>query len=124
MGTAESPFSEPYCAPFRHVKNAAIKDLHVGGTIYTSRKKAAGFVGESHGSLTIMDCRSSVNINSSTSGDGTHGGFVSTLSGARNTIIIDGCVFDGPLPPLPAPTTAAASSAGPYITAPSSRTRS
>ena len=95
MGTAESPFSEAYCAPFRHVKNAAIKDLHVDGTIYTSAQKAAGFVGESHGSLTIMDCRSSVNINSSTSGDGTHGGFVSTLSGARNTIIIDGCVFDG-----------------------------
>ena len=94
-GTAESPFSEAYCAPFRHVKNAAIKDLHVDGTIYTSAQKAAGFVGESHGSLTIMDCRSSVNINSSTSGDGTHGGFVSTLSGARNTIIIDGCVFDG-----------------------------
>lgn len=95
MGTAESPFSEPYCTPFRHVKNAAIKDLHVDGTIYTSAQDAAGFVGESHGSLTIMDCRSSVNINSSTSGDGTHGGFVSTLSGARNTIIIDGCVFDG-----------------------------
>ena len=95
MGTAESPFSEAYCAPFRHVKNAAIKDLHVDGTIYTSAQKAAGFVGESHGSLTIMDCRSSVNINSSKSGDGTHGGFVSTLSGARNTIIIDGCVFDG-----------------------------
>ena len=94
-GTAESPFSEAYCAPFRHVKNAAIKDLHVDGTIYISAQKAAGFVGESHGSLTIMDCRSSVNINSSTSGDGTHGGFVSTLSGARNTIIIDGCVFDG-----------------------------
>ena len=95
MGTAESPFSEPYCAPFSHVKNAAIKDLHVDGTIYTSAKKAAGFVGESHGSLTIMDCRSSVNINSSTSGDGTHGGLVSTLSGENNTIIIEGCVFDG-----------------------------
>lgn len=51
-GTEESPFAEDYCAPFRHVKNATIKNLHVAGTIYTSAKKAAGFVGESHGALT------------------------------------------------------------------------
>lgn len=85
----------PYCAPFRHVKNAVIKNLHVDGTIYTSVQKAAGFVGESHGALHITSCRSSVNILSSRSGDGTHGGFVATLSGADNNIIIDGCLFDG-----------------------------
>ena len=94
-GTAQTPFSETYCAPFRHVKNAVIKNLHVAGTIYTSVQKAAGFVGESHGALTITGSRSSININSSRSGDGTHGGFVATLSGANNTILIDGCVFDG-----------------------------
>ena len=94
-GSSESPFNENYCAPFRHVKNATIKNLHVDGTIYTSAMKAAGVVGESHGALTITGCRSSVAINSSKSGDGTHGGFVATLSGANNTIIIDGCVFDG-----------------------------
>ena len=94
-GTAQTPFSETYCAPFRHVKNAVIKNLHVDGTIYTSVQKAAGFVGESHGALTITGSRSSININSSRSGDGTHGGFVATLSGANNTILIDGCVFDG-----------------------------
>lgn len=95
MGTAESPFGEQYCAPFRHVKNATIKNLHVAGTIYTSEQMAAGFVGESHGNLTLTDCISSVNINSSKSGDGTHGGLVSTLSGKGNTVTIDGCVFDG-----------------------------
>ena len=95
MGTAESPFGEQYCAPFRHVKNATIKNLHVAGTIYTSEQMAAGFVGESHGNLTLTDCISSVNINSSKSGDGTHGGLVSTLSGTGNTVTIDGCVFDG-----------------------------
>ena len=94
-GTAESPFSEDYCAPFRHVKGATIKNLHVAGTIYTSAKKAAGIVGESHGNLTITGCRSSIAISSSVSGDGTHGGLVSTLSGAGNIIIIDGCLFDG-----------------------------
>ena len=94
-GTSESPFSEDYCAPFRHVKNATIKNLHVTGTIYTSAMKAAGVVGESHGALTITNCRSSVAINSSKSDDGTHGGFVATLSGADNTILIDRCIFDG-----------------------------
>ena len=94
-GTSESPFNENYCAPFRHVKNAIITNLHVTGTIYTSAMKAAGFVGESHGALTITGCRSSVAINSSKEGDGTHGGFVATLSGANNDILIDGCVFDG-----------------------------
>ena len=102
-GTAQSPFAgtvagnntDIYCAPFRHVKNATIKKLHVAGTIYTSAQKAAGFVGESHGALTITGCRSSVAINSSVNGDGTHGGFVATLSGSGNDILIDGCVFDG-----------------------------
>ena len=94
-GTSAEPFAEEYCAPFRHVKNAVIKNLHVDGTIYTNRKKAAGIVGESHGALTLTGCISSVNINSSIKGDGTHGGLVSTLSGSGNDITIDGCVFDG-----------------------------
>ena len=67
-GTSAEPFAEEYCAPFRHVKNATIKNLHVAGTIYTSAKKAAGFVGESHGALTLTGCISSVNINSSIKG--------------------------------------------------------
>ncbi|MBR1879187.1 MAG: hypothetical protein IJ804_00290, partial [Prevotella sp.] len=50
---------------------------------------------ESHGNLTITGCRSSIAISSSVSGDGTHGGLVSTLSGAGNIIIIEGCLFDG-----------------------------
>ena len=94
-GTSAEPFAEEYCAPFRHVKNAVIGNLHVDGTIYTSAKKAAGFVGESHGALTLTGCISSVNINSSIGNDGNHGGFVGTLSGSGNTITIDGCVFDG-----------------------------
>ena len=94
-GTAQNVFDEDLCAPFRHVKNAVIKNLHVAGNIYTSAKKAAGIVGESHGALTLTGCRSSIAINSSINGDGTHGGLVSTLSGSDNTITIEGCVFDG-----------------------------
>ena len=87
--------SENWTAPFRHVKDAVIKNLHVDGTITTSAQFAGGIVGESHRNLNITNCRSSVAINSSVSGDGTHGGLVSTLSGSGNTIIIDGCLFDG-----------------------------
>ena len=94
-GTSLEPFDENYCAPFRHVKDATIKNLHVDGTINTSAQFAGGIVGESHKDLNITNCRSSVAINSSVSGDGTHGGLVSTLSGSGNTIIIDGCLFDG-----------------------------
>ena len=94
-GTAQNVFDEDHCAPFRHVKNAVIKNLHVAGTIYTSAKKAAGIVAESHGGLTITGCISSVNITGSKSGDGTYGGFVALLSGSGNTVTIEGCVFDG-----------------------------
>ena len=94
-GTDAEPFAEEYCAPFRHVKNAVIGNLHVDGTIYTSRKKAAGIVGESLNALDLYNCRSSISIHSSVSGDGTHGGLVSTLSGSENDIYIEGCVFDG-----------------------------
>ena len=84
-------------APFSHVSNATIKNLHVAGTITTSAPFAGGIVSESHAALTLTGCVSSVAINSSKAGDGTHGGLVSTLSGANNTIIIEGCVFDGSL---------------------------
>ena len=94
-GTAQNVFDEDHCAPFRHVKNAVIKNLHVAGAIYTGRQKAGGIVAESHGGLTITNCRSSVAITGSKSGDGTYGGFVALLSGSGNTITIEGCVFDG-----------------------------
>ena len=87
--------TENNTAPFSHVKGAVIKNLHVAGTITTSAPFAGGIVSESHGALTLYNCRSSVNINSTKSGDGTHGGLVSTLSGKDNNIVIDNCVFDG-----------------------------
>ena len=94
-GSSESAFNEESCAPFRHVKNATITNLQVAGTIYTSAMRASGLVATSHGALTLAGCRSSVNINSSKSGDGTHGGLVAITTGSGNNITIDGCVFDG-----------------------------
>ena len=93
QGTSSAPFGEQYCAPFRYVKNASIQNLHVDGTITTSQKFAGGIVAGSYGSLSLTNCRSSVTINSSVSGDGTHGGLVALINGNDNTI--SACVFDG-----------------------------
>ena len=104
-GSATAPISEEYAAPFRYAGgiyidgnhySCAIKNLRVAGTIYTSAQFAAGFVGfnNTNGFITLENCRSSVIINSSVSGDGTHGGFVARRKGSY-TLYIRGCLFDG-----------------------------
>ena len=72
-----------------------IEGCTVGGTIQTSNKYAAGFIAEQNGNASITDCRSSVTIKSSVSGDGTHGGFVAAVN--PSTVNITGCLFDGKL---------------------------
>ena len=85
--------SEINCAPFRFIEDATITNLHVAGTIQTSKMNAAGIVGfVLSGTNTITNCRSSVTINSSSSGRGNHGGLVAAI--LYNTAI-EGCVFDG-----------------------------
>ena len=66
----------------------------VSGTITTSSKYACGFIGEQDAStINMTNCRSSITINSSVNGDGTHGGFVGkTQSGT--TANISGCLFN------------------------------
>ena len=84
---------EQFAAPFRYVEGAEIKNLRVAGTIKTSNKFAAGFVANTKGNTNISFCQSSVTIDSSVNGDGTHGGFVAyTMDG---TLTIMGGVFDG-----------------------------
>ncbi len=79
-------------APFRNTESGCvIKNLHVNGTINTAYKYAAGLIAQQYGTATIENCRSSVMINSSVNGDGTHGGFVAVAGGAT----MKGCVFDG-----------------------------
>lgn len=74
-----------------------ISGCTVSGTITTSSKYACGFIGEQDASTTNMtNCRSSITINSSVNGDGTHCGFVGkTQSGT--TANISGCLFNGRL---------------------------
>ena len=75
-----------------------ISGCTVTGEIATNGKYAAGILGIVQGSATIAkitDCVSSVTINSSTAGDGTHGGFVAVSYPGSTTI--EGCLFNGKL---------------------------
>ena len=82
-------------APFRFVNGATIKDLVIDGSITTSYKNAASLIGRSRGTTAITNCVSTVTINSSVEGDGTHGGYVGYIS--EGTTAIEGCIFNGKL---------------------------
>lgn len=85
-----------YTAPFRYVDGAAIKLLRTVGTVNgNSQQYASGLIGNAEGNVTITACHSSVAIDSSVSGDGTHGGFIGTINGTNGTVTFDNCLFDG-----------------------------
>ena len=75
-----------------------VSDCTVSGTIATDGKYAGGIIGIAQGSASITNCVSSVTINSSTEGDGTHGGLVAVQGNYEGkTLTIEGCVFNGKL---------------------------
>ena len=82
-------------APFAYITGATIKNLRVAGTINTGYKFAAGIAAQTDGTTNITNCQSSVTINSSRSGDGTHGGLVA--DSYTGTLNITNCLFDGKL---------------------------
>ena len=88
--------SAQYIAPFRYVGAATFKNLHVAGTIKTNSKYAGGFVGKvvTGGSAVFENCRSSVTLNTSVSGDATMGGFVGVVNSNAH-VTFRNCVFDG-----------------------------
>ena len=99
-GSDQTPFSEDYCAPFRYIEGAEIKNLTVDGTIYTKNMFAASIAGYALNNNTITNCRSSVTINSSFNGDGTHGGFVANCQNnddSETNVTFTNCAFDGKL---------------------------
>ena len=67
------------------------------GTVSTDGKYAGGMISIVQGAASVTDCRSSVTINSSTSGDGAHGGIIAALTDPNSTTTIAGTVFDGSL---------------------------
>lgn len=84
-----------YCAPFRYVKDATIRDIRVKGTIYTDRMDASGLVGLANGFLSLNQCWSSVKIDSRINGDGTHGGLISRVAKTATSITLTDALFDG-----------------------------
>ena len=86
---------EEYIAPFRHVEDATISNLHTTGTITTSRKFSSGLVAYARGTNAINNCWSSIVINSSVSGDGTHGGLVAYTEENNSYTTLNNCLFDG-----------------------------
>lgn len=82
-------------APFRYISGATIKNLNTAGTFNVVNKFVGGIVANAITSAsTIENCRSSVVIASSVSGDGTHGGLVALVSDGA-TVAINDCIFDG-----------------------------
>ena len=91
---------ESACAPFRYIRNATIKNLHVAGSITkTYNKNAGGLVGEAFGTCHISNCRSSVEITHNIEGDCSSGGFIGKLgtSSDPDDTYLDNCIFDGKL---------------------------
>ena len=85
---------ESYIAPFRYVKNATIKNLHVEGSYFASARFAAGIISVANGTTTVENCRVSISlINDYSGGDTTHGGLVAINK--KGTLNITGCIFDG-----------------------------
>ena len=87
--------TEQYTAPFRYLNGATIRNLKVNGTITTSVDRCAGLAGHCFGNNTITNCLSDITINSSKSGDGSHGGLVSMVR--TGTTTFEGCTFTGQL---------------------------
>jgi hypothetical protein len=87
--------SGEYIAPFRYVEDATISNLHTTGTITTSSKFSSGLVAYARGTNAINNCWSSVVINSSVDGDGTHGGLVAYTEENNSYTKLNNCLFDG-----------------------------
>ncbi len=67
----------------------------VNGELKTNGRYAGGFVGcVKAGAVLVNDCLSSVTINSSTVGEGAHGGFAAVVE-EDSYIKFDGCAFNG-----------------------------
>ena len=83
-------------ALFGNIGACTIKNLTVTGTIHTSVKYAAGIAMHKYGdgtTATIENCTSDVTIESTVSGDGTHGGIIAVVD--YGTLNINHCAFTG-----------------------------
>ena len=92
--TATLNSSAANCAPFAYTYGATIKNLHTTGTINTSNSNAGGVVGRNGtASLTLTNVSCDMTINSTMSGNASHGG----LMGYAINATVSGCAFTGRL---------------------------
>ena len=86
------------CAPFGCIEEATIRDLNIAGSVTTSAKYGASLAAHTYGTTNIENCHSTVTItsNATSSGDGTHAGFVAVNEGSA-TLSFSGCSFKGKL---------------------------
>ena len=88
-------------APFKHVMDATIKNLHVTDNAAIGYRGSGSIVTYSKGAVKLINCRSSVKVDCQ--GSEYYGGLVGTMSTAQfdvaspnpNSVTIEGCVFDG-----------------------------
>ena len=85
-----------FIAPFVYVDGATIKNLKTAGTIKTSANYAGGIAAYVKGTTTITNCLSTVTIESTVEGDGTHGGLVGVAEDDAS-LTLEGCQFNGRL---------------------------
>lgn len=79
-------------APFRSIDGATIKNLRVDGTIETNNYQMGGLVALSRGGSVIQNVLVNVNLKSSHTGDGTHGGVIAV---AHNVPTVQNVAFVG-----------------------------
>ena len=93
-----------WVAPFRFANACTIQNLHVTGSLESNGKFVAGFFGQvlKHSSglvySQIRNCRSSVTITCTISGDATSAGFVGHVQDSSYAgVKLTDCLFDGSL---------------------------
>ena len=75
-------------APFRYIKSATIRNLHVAGSVTVANQRAAGLIGENSGTSAVVNCRVSAEI----SGRRLIGGF---CIGTGDKLSFTRCIFNG-----------------------------
>lgn len=89
--TLDLSSTEDYCAPFKAVRGATIKDLNIAGSVTSTRYHSSSLVGciYEHNLVTIDNCTSTATLNVNSS---YNGGFVGKSCNNTN---MTNCVFAG-----------------------------
>lgn len=102
-GSANEPFDEDFCAPFRFVDGGTVENVIITGDIYTSKQYAASVMGQVYGytmGSSVENVLSNVKIHSSFVGDGKIGGIIAYVrqnpyGGGNWSTLVWGCSFQG-----------------------------